>query len=108
MWSEDEVMHSLKYEVLNENTLDPSFFPSIKVHHFCVIILSHIKYLEAFNWHLCLVLGRLAARSQDTFASVAAKIGYLISQKTIILLSRTQDRFETNPRQQRPSLRPCC
>ena len=30
MWSEDGVMRNLKYEVLNENTLDPFFFPNIK------------------------------------------------------------------------------
>ena len=27
MWSETGVMRSLKYEVLNENKLDPFFFP---------------------------------------------------------------------------------
>ena len=112
MWSEAGVMRSLKYEVLNENKLDPSFFPNIKY-----ITLRHnsgphqILYLEAFNWHLeirCLALRRLAARSQGTFASVAARFGILISQKTINLLSRTQGNFETNPQQQRPSVRPWC
>ena len=75
MWSEDGVMRSLKYGVLNENKLDPSFFPSMKY-----VTLRHNSSPHQISRGLQLVLGDSLPCTRQASSAIDRCISFCCGQ----------------------------